>query len=222
MRAQSTQARLVGELVKRASNDANRDTQIGRTLFQLLVPVEMEAHLGGSSEMLLELDDGTAAIPWELLDAPEDGRGGASVPWAIRAKLLRKLRTVEFRQQVSDARIEDAVLVIGFMAVAVVHVHMKNGFFWTAGGYEYPLFWGLVCVAIAIRGVAERSDRAAMLGVPVGRVQTTVWVMTTVLAFVTVFLRSGVISVPIGSALGVAVLVRALAAARHARQGASA
>lgn len=68
-------------------------------------------------------------------------------------------------------------------------------------------------MGIAIRGVAERSDRAAMLGVPVGRVQTTVWVLTTVLAFVTVFLRSGVISVPIGSALGTTVLVRALAAA---------
>ncbi|MEQ1785624.1 MAG: ABC transporter permease [Acidimicrobiales bacterium] len=68
-------------------------------------------------------------------------------------------------------------------------------------------------VGIAIRGVAERSDRAAMLGVPVGRIQTTVWVITTVLAFATVFLRSGVISVPIGSVLGVSVLVRALAAA---------
>jgi branched-chain amino acid transport system permease protein len=68
-------------------------------------------------------------------------------------------------------------------------------------------------VGIAIRGVAERSDRAATLGVPVNRIQTTVWVITTVLAFVTIFLRSGVISVPIGGALGVAVLVRALAAA---------
>ena len=68
-------------------------------------------------------------------------------------------------------------------------------------------------VGTAIRGVAERSDRAAMLGVPVARIQTTVWVITTVLGFATVFLRAGVISIPIGGALGVAVLVRALAAA---------
>jgi len=68
-------------------------------------------------------------------------------------------------------------------------------------------------LGIAIRAVAERSERASTLGVPVGRIQTTVWVLTTVLAFVTVFLRSGVISVPIGSALGITVLVRALAAA---------
>ncbi|MDP1687099.1 CHAT domain-containing protein [Hydrogenophaga sp.] len=113
VRAQATQARLVGELVRRASNDANRDRNIGRTLFQLLVPVEIEASLSGTSELLLELDDGTAAIPWELLDAPDDGRGGPEAPWAIRNKLLRRLRTVAFRTQVSDARLEDAVLVIG-------------------------------------------------------------------------------------------------------------
>lgn len=112
-RVQATQARLVSELVRRASNDANRDRQIGRTLFQLLVPVEMEASLRGSSELLLELNDGTAAIPWELLDTPQDGRGGPSKPWAIRNKLMRKLRTVRFRGQVSDARRQDAVLVIG-------------------------------------------------------------------------------------------------------------
>ncbi len=68
-------------------------------------------------------------------------------------------------------------------------------------------------VGIAIRAVAERSDRAATLGVPIGRIQTSVWVITSVLAFFTVFLRAGVVSVPIGSALGVSVLVRALAAA---------
>ena len=50
-----------------------------------------------------------------------------------------------------------AVLVAGFMAVAMIHVHMPNGFFWIAKGFEYPLFWGLVCVAIAIRGGGRYS-----------------------------------------------------------------
>ncbi|MBX3609841.1 MAG: CHAT domain-containing protein [Hydrogenophaga sp.] len=113
VRAQATQTTLVRELVKRASNHANQDPQMGRTLFQLLVPVEMEASLGGTTELVLELDDGTAAIPWELLDAPQDGRSGPRKPWAIRNKLLRRLRTVNFRAQVSDATLEDDVLVIG-------------------------------------------------------------------------------------------------------------
>ena len=36
------------------------------------------------------------------------------------------------------------------MAVIVYH-HLPN-FGWTARGYEYPLFWGLVLFAIALRG----------------------------------------------------------------------
>jgi branched-chain amino acid transport system permease protein len=74
------------------------------------------------------------------------------------------------------------------------------------------LFLRYTRVGIAVRAAAERSDRASMLGVPVARIQTIVWVITTVLAFTTVFLRAGVSSFPIGSALGVTVLVRALAA----------
>ena len=114
VRAQHAQGKLLSELVANASNDANRDPQIGRTLFNLLVPVEIEPFFGGTSEMLLELEGGTAGIPWELLDTdlPEQG-GGDARPWAIRSKLIRKLRTREFRVQVSDANADHSVLVIG-------------------------------------------------------------------------------------------------------------
>ena len=112
VRAQATQGPLLRELVARASNDQNTDRRIGRTLFQLLVPVEMESFLGGTTEMVIELDGGTAGIPWELLDT-DAGGGGSAPPWAIRAKLLRKLRTNQFRQQVVDAEADASVLVIG-------------------------------------------------------------------------------------------------------------
>ncbi len=47
------------------------------------------------------------------------------------------------------------------MAVAVFAVHLPNGFFAGQGGYEYPLLWGLVALAIAFRGGGEMSlDRA--------------------------------------------------------------
>lgn len=114
VRAQATQGRLLRELIVQASNDQNQDPQIGRTLFQLLVPLEMEPFLGGTTDMLLELDSGTAGIPWELLDTATGTRGSSDLrPWAIRAKLLRKLRTNEFRAQVVDASTESHILVIG-------------------------------------------------------------------------------------------------------------
>ena len=114
VRAVHAQGTLLKELVAKASNDENRDSQIGRTLFKLLVPVEMEPFLGGTTEMLIELDSGSAVIPWELLDTDAPAQsGGDARPWAIRSKLLRKLRTNEFRAQVSDANADDSVLVIG-------------------------------------------------------------------------------------------------------------
>ncbi len=38
------------------------------------------------------------------------------------------------------------------LMVAAFNVHLANGFFWTNGGYEYPLLWGILALAIALRG----------------------------------------------------------------------
>lgn len=54
-----------------------------------------------------------------------------------------------------------ALLLAGFMAVAAFFVHAANGYFWTNGGFEYPLMWLLLSLAILIRGGGEFSvDRA--------------------------------------------------------------
>ena len=50
-----------------------------------------------------------------------------------------------------------AALVFGLMAVAVVQVHLPAGFFWTDGGYEYPLMWGIVALSYVIRGGGRYS-----------------------------------------------------------------
>ena len=114
VRAQKTQGQLLRALVATASNAENQDRQIGRTLFKLLVPLEMEAVLAGTGEMQIELEPETAGIPWELLDTDEgDERTGRTKPWAIRTKLLRKLRIQDYRVQVTDASIEASILVIG-------------------------------------------------------------------------------------------------------------
>jgi len=55
-----------------------------------------------------------------------------------------------------------AAMVVGFMAVAAFYVHWGNGFFWTSGGFEYPLMWGVVALAILIRGAGEYSVDARL------------------------------------------------------------
>jgi CHAT domain-containing protein len=114
LRSVATQATLVGQMVRRAADDANEDSQLGRTLFQLLVPRDMEAYLGGTERMVLELDPRTARVPWELLDTPLERRaGGDARPWAVRTRLLRKLQTRHFRSRVRDAGADEQVLVVG-------------------------------------------------------------------------------------------------------------
>ena len=67
-------------------------------------------------------------------------------------------------------------------------------------------------VGIAARAAAERGDRAAMLGIPVARIEAGVWVVASVLAFLGSYLQAGVLGVDITTGVGLRVLVAALAA----------
>ena len=112
VRAHHTQSSLLRDLVANASNAESND-QIGRTLFKLLVPVEIEAvprrHRRDADRARPE----TAGIPWELLDTDHDEHDADRRPWAIRAKLLRKLRTRGLPQRRARRRPNSSVLVIG-------------------------------------------------------------------------------------------------------------
>jgi ABC-type branched-subunit amino acid transport system ATPase component/ABC-type branched-subunit amino acid transport system permease subunit len=74
------------------------------------------------------------------------------------------------------------------------------------------LFLHRSAAGTAIRASADSADRASLLGVPVARLQTLVWSVAGALAFTAVFLRSGILDLPTGSALGFSVLLRALVA----------
>jgi branched-chain amino acid transport system permease protein len=67
-------------------------------------------------------------------------------------------------------------------------------------------------IGVAVRGAAERADRARMLGVPVGWLSTLVWAIAAALSFVALFLDAGIRGVPIGSALSITALVLGLSA----------
>ena len=64
----------------------------------------------------------------------------ATVPWPGAISMLQT--TVAF---------DGGLLAYAFMLVAVTF-HWPNGFFWADGGWEYPAFWGLIFLAILLRG----------------------------------------------------------------------
>jgi len=47
--------------------------------------------------------------------------------------------------------------LIGLLAVATFYIHLPSGFIWIKGGYEYPLFWMVVMMAITIKGGEKLS-----------------------------------------------------------------
>lgn len=47
------------------------------------------------------------------------------------------------------------------LAVAVLTVHLPNGYFWTTRGFEYPLMWMMLCIACVLRGSGPLSIDAA-------------------------------------------------------------
>jgi branched-chain amino acid transport system permease protein len=67
-------------------------------------------------------------------------------------------------------------------------------------------------LGIAIRAAAELPARAGLLGIPVKGLQSVVWSLATVLAFLALFLRAGIYGLPIGGELGLLLLLRSLAA----------
>ena len=104
----------IRELLRSAEHSGYFDQTLAKTLFQLILPHELKASLGASGELVLELDNNTAWIPWELLVEgaaqrnqiePGGGRTFAS-------SMLRKLRLREFRRQ-PLASLSDKILVIG-------------------------------------------------------------------------------------------------------------
>src|SRR5205823_2531430 len=79
------------------------------------------------------------------------------------------------------------------------------------------VFFRFTDIGLAVRGSAENADRAALLGVPVKRVSTVVWVLAGGLSALSIFLRIPVVGLPIGVFVGPTILLYGLAAAVMAR-----
>jgi putative oxidoreductase len=49
-----------------------------------------------------------------------------------------------------------AVPILVFLITAVFY-HMRNGFFWNEGGFEYPLMWAAVVLVFLVKGGGRAS-----------------------------------------------------------------
>ena len=115
MRGSAAQSALIDQLVSAGATDTNADSGIGRALFKLMVPLEIEPFLAGANSLLLQLDEKAAAYPWEMLDVEqtEIDQARRGLPWGIQSRLLRKLKTDDFRPDPKTAENRAGVLVIG-------------------------------------------------------------------------------------------------------------
>jgi ABC-type branched-subunit amino acid transport system ATPase component/ABC-type branched-subunit amino acid transport system permease subunit len=91
-----------------------------------------------------------------------------------------------------------------YIAILVVSVALMAGL---AG------FLRLTRYGIAVRASAENADRAALLGIPVRRLSTLVWVVAAVCSAITVFMRAPVTGLSPGASVSPTVLLYGLAAA---------
>ena len=74
------------------------------------------------------------------------------------------------------------------------------------------LWFRLTDLGIATRAAGDRRDRAAMLGIPVNRLQTVTWIVAGVLSFLSIFLKAAILGLPLDPTFGLTALVSALGA----------
>jgi branched-chain amino acid transport system permease protein len=75
------------------------------------------------------------------------------------------------------------------------------------------LFFKFSRLGKAVRASAESRDRALLLGIPVKQVNLAVWIIAATFSAVAAVLRTFIIGAPIGSVLGLTLLIPAIAAA---------
>jgi len=78
-------------------------------------------------------------------------------------------------------------------------------------------FFRFTRVGMAVRASAENAERASLLGIPVKRLSTLVWMLAALLSAIGMFLRAPLVGLPLGTITGPSILLYALAAAVIAR-----
>jgi hypothetical protein len=109
---QQRQPGLIEALVRQQIDDTAWNEDIGRTLFQLLLPHDFKDTARQVERVVLVVDAATANLPWELMLADAPGGEGDNLPMAVRTAVVRQLASTRFRRRVRQG-IERTALVVG-------------------------------------------------------------------------------------------------------------
>ncbi len=109
---QQRQPGLIEALVRQQISSTAWNEDIGRMLFQLMVPHDFKDAARQLERVVLVVDAATANLPWELMLADAPGRGDDGLPLALRTPVVRQLASTRFRRQVRQGS-ERTALVVG-------------------------------------------------------------------------------------------------------------
>jgi CHAT domain-containing protein len=109
---QQRQPGLIEALVRQQIHNTAWQEDIGRMLFQLMVPHEFKDAARQLERVVLVVDAATANLPWELMLADAAGAADDALPMAVRTPVVRQLASTRFRAQVRQA-LDRSALVIG-------------------------------------------------------------------------------------------------------------
>ncbi len=102
------QLRLADGFISQASRSEKANTEVSKTLFEMLLPIRLRELAHRQDDLVLLVDEVSARFPWELL---EDRWSHSIRPPAVAAGLVRQLKTPEFRPHPAHATAAKALVV---------------------------------------------------------------------------------------------------------------
>ncbi len=103
-----TQKKLIEKFLARPMASTQNDPELSRTLFELVIPNQMKEYAPDRRNLVLVLDEESAAYPWELLHDRFDPN---SRPLSVEAGMIRQMTTPQFRESVLHGTRKYALVV---------------------------------------------------------------------------------------------------------------
>ncbi len=101
---QDNQPDLIAQLIQRSIRTETFNQDIAKTLFELLIPLDLKESLRSLENVVFILDEVTANYPWELMIDTEK-------PLCVRAGVIRQLQTLDGETHARDSTTRHAFVV---------------------------------------------------------------------------------------------------------------